>query len=88
MPQLHRRRDGSVTIDLDQVKTIGIKNITELRNYARSELNGQILHLFEFEGGGACEITYLKNGNIEFFSGRGIDIQADDGGNVMIVRAG
>ena len=39
-------------------------------------------------GGGACEITYLKNGNLEFFSGRGIDIHADDAGNVMIVRAG
>lgn len=88
MPQLHRRRDGTVTIDLDQAKTIGIKNITELRNYARSELNGQTMHLFEFEGGGACEITYLKNGSLEFFSGRGIDIQTDDRGNVMIVKAG
>src|SRR5947199_9146041 len=88
MPQLHRRRDGSVTVDPDKVKSIGIKNITELRNYARSELNGQIMHLFEFEGGGACEITYLRNGNVEFFSGRGIDIQTDDGGHVMLLRAG
>ena len=45
MPQLHRRRDGSVTVDPDQVKSIGIKNITELRNYARSELNGQIIRI-------------------------------------------
>jgi len=84
MPRLYIGPDRSITLNIKQIKNIGVQNIAHLNTYAKSQIGDRIMRVFEFEDGGTCEVTYLASGDLEFFSGRSIQVQADDDGNVMI----
>jgi hypothetical protein len=84
MPKIHIAPDGSVALDVGTIKRIGIKNIGDLKTYVKSRVGDRVMHIFEFEDGGTCEVTYLTSGTLELFTGQAIETEADDDGNIII----
>lgn len=76
--------DG-VHVDFGTIKSIGIKNIFDLKSYHKSQVGDRIMHIIEFNDGGTCEVTYLINGTLELFEGTQIQFQLDPGNAAIII---
>ncbi len=70
---------GDVTLSLEKIEHIGIKNIADLKTYNMSRVGNRVMHIMEFNDGGALEVTLLFVGpraaKIEVFRGNKLALQ-------------
>ncbi len=79
---------GEIKVNLAAIKSVGIKNITDLKTYHKSQYGNRVMHIMEFNDGGTCELTYLTDGTLEVFRGDKISVQVTDGQHVVIGQSG
>jgi hypothetical protein len=85
--ELHVTPEGDVTLNLERLEHVGIKNIGDLKNYTMSRIGNRVMHLMEFADGGTLEVTLLfvapNAARLEVFRGNRIALRRV--GNDIIV---
>jgi hypothetical protein len=79
--------DGNVTLNMENIQSVGIKNITELKSYKITNRKNAITHVFSFLDGAIGEISYSPEGKIYKFGIKGgCSVQATHDGEITLSK--
>lgn len=80
--------DDGLTINLEAIESVGIKNILDLKAYNMSRDGDRVMHIFEFHDGGHCELTFsyigLDTGKLEVFRAHRACVDISGGTQITI----
>ena len=77
---------GGMQMTLSEIKSIGISNIVDVKNYMLTEKEGLIIHTIEFHGDGVLCLAYDKNGKVENLGSRGLRLEISKDNNLVYHR--
>ena len=82
--------DGTLGVSLEAIESVGIANILDLKAYNMNRTGNRIMHIFEYDDGGSCELTILLTGHniakLEVFQASHVSIAIEGGTKLTISK--
>ncbi|QFZ87191.1 hypothetical protein GFK26_32650 [Variovorax paradoxus] len=81
---LHVRTRTTAVLALDEIKSIGIENMLDIRSYTITPIVGSVSHFIRFLDGGEVRLAYNAQGCLLEFSAQGVAVEIQDGNRLTM----
>ena len=77
--------EKSVSIDMENILSIGIQNVVDIKSYQQERLEHSTRHIIEFHGGGKVDLEYSHSEEIIKCSIHGLITEIEQG-RITVIR--
>lgn len=83
--RLELKSEKPISVDMDNILSIGIQNVVDIKSYQLEHKEHSTHHAIEFHGGGTVDLEYANSGEIIKCSIRGLITELDHG-RIMVIK--